>query len=74
MRIPLVDNFLCCLKLETGGTILGWIGSIGATILLLVSLGTFGLVTFSYASFENLAASLEDENHRELVKSFHYCE
>lgn len=28
MGLPTVKNFLCCLQLETGGLILGWLGTI----------------------------------------------
>lgn len=36
MKFPTVEKFLCCLTLETGGLVLGWLGAIGAPILIVL--------------------------------------
>lgn len=48
MHIVTVDKFLCCFKLETGGYVLGWLGTIFTSIGIL-ALTAFGVVTsFNY--------------------------
>jgi Ca2+/Na+ antiporter len=32
MKFPTVKNFLCCLSLETGGLVIGWLAVIGGAI------------------------------------------
>lgn len=48
MHIVTVDKFLCCFKLETGGYVLGWLGTIFTSIgiLTLTALGVF--TSFNY--------------------------
>lgn len=47
-RLPTVNNFLFCLSLETGGTVLGWLSAIFSGIGI-VSLGiTFILLIIGY--------------------------
>jgi hypothetical protein len=63
MRIPKVDYFLCCLSLETGAVILGWIGAIGGLIGFIVTTILFGGAVFDYpllANNTNLSPSEKD--------------
>lgn len=71
MRIPTVENFLFCLKLETGGKVLGWISCIGAAIALFVSTFVFGFAAINYPAMLN-ATSVETQEQMELLKSAQY--
>lgn len=53
MRIPTVEKFLCCLRLETGATILGWWGAIGAAIGLFLVLIGFGVAIVDFPLLAN---------------------
>lgn len=48
MHIVTVDKFLCCFKLETGGYVIGWLGTIFTSIgiLFLTAVGVF--TSFNY--------------------------
>lgn len=50
MKLPTVNNFLCCLKLETGGLIVGWISVIfgGLSILGMIGLIALSIVAINY--------------------------
>lgn len=53
MRIPTVEKFLCCLRLETGATILGWWGAFAAAIGLFVFLIGFGVAIVDFPLLAN---------------------
>lgn len=48
MHIVTVDRFLCCFRLETGGYVLGWLGTIFTSIgiLSMTAVGVF--TSFNY--------------------------
>lgn len=50
-RIPAFNSFLCCLKLETGGIILGWLSAIFSAI---GSLYIFICFAIDYQEFKKL--------------------
>lgn len=35
IKLPTVSNFLCCLTLETGGLVLGWLSAIFSVIAII---------------------------------------
>lgn len=45
---PKVNNFLCCITLETGGLIIGWINVILSFLFLLGSIITMSLIAVGY--------------------------
>lgn len=52
MHIVTVEKFLCCFKLETGGNVLGWLGSI-FSVLAIIGLAALGaLAVISYDVIE----------------------
>lgn len=51
MRIPTVDKFLCCLRLETGGTVMGWFGGFGAVFGFVIFGLSFGMAIADYEGF-----------------------
>lgn len=52
MHIVTVEKFLCCFKLETGGYVLGWLGSI-FSVLAIIGLAALGaLAVISYDVIE----------------------
>lgn len=57
MRIPTVEKFLCCFKLESGATVLGWITAVCATLAFLIWMMVFGFAVMDYPSFVNVTAS-----------------
>lgn len=71
IKIPNVDKFLFCLKLETGGLILGWLGGLGAGIGLITSLLAFGLVVTNYPAFLN-ATTATDVEQRKVLETLQY--
>lgn len=71
IKIPSVDKFLFCLKLETGGLILGWLGGIGAGIGLITSMLGFGLVVTNYSAFLN-ATSAADVEEKKVLENLQY--
>lgn len=72
MRIPIVDKFLFCFRLETGGTTLGWIGSIIASVMFLITITMFGVALFSFPTFENITIDKTDDVHRERLEYSRY--
>jgi hypothetical protein len=66
IKIPSVENFLFCLKLETGGLLLGWICGIGSVIVLTSSLLLFGLVVVNYPAFLNATTAVGDHENQVL--------
>lgn len=58
MRVPSVETFLCCIKLERGATLLGWFGGITAAFLFSIFLLTFGFVAVDFKSFLNVTEVL----------------
>lgn len=72
MRIPNVDKFLFCMKLETGGTILGWFTAIVASFLLLSNLLAFGASVFSYDALLNSTSMDPEQKHS--MENFQWSE
>lgn len=72
MRIPNVDKFLFCLKLETGGTVLGWFTAIVASFLLLSNLLAFGASVFSYDALLNSTSM--DPEQKDSMENFQWSE
>lgn len=61
--LPNVEKFLFCLKLETGGIILGWFSGVISVIGLLLSFLSFGMVIFNYNAFLNSTTLNDEQKH-----------
>lgn len=72
MKIPNVDKFLFCLKLETCGTVLGWLTAIVASFLLLSNLFAFGASIFSFDTLLNSTSM--DQAHKDSMENFQWSE
>lgn len=58
MHIVTVNKFLCCFKLETGGYVLGWLGTIFTSIGIL---GLTALGVFTSFNYELIHEALKNE-------------
>lgn len=72
MQIPLVEKFLFCISLETGGQILGWFSGIGAIVGLLVSVFLFGFAAINYEQLLNATIS-DNKEMLQLLDKAQYC-
>jgi len=43
-KLPTVNKFLCCLSLETGGFVMGWISAI-LSVISILGVGAFAIIT-----------------------------
>jgi hypothetical protein len=59
--IPKVQKFLCCLELETGGIIIGWLAAILSAIGAIATIAALIVVTIAFNQDVN--------NHKEDVKA-----
>lgn len=73
MKIPTVEKFLFCLKLETGARILGWIFGILAALGFLVSNFIFGFAAVNYEGLLNATAQ-ENQASVELLQKSKFSE
>lgn len=69
-RLPVIENFLFCFKLETGGIFLGYFCGFGALIGLLLS---FILTGWAVVDFESLLnATITEEEHFTTLKNHQF--
>ncbi|KAL7042451.1 hypothetical protein ACKWTF_001144 [Chironomus riparius] len=54
MRIPTVEKFLCCIKLELGALIIGWFKLLESTVFLIGLTVMLGWSIFAYSHMVNL--------------------
>lgn len=57
MHIITVNNFLCCFKLETGGFLLGWLGTIVSTFAVALFATAIVLTTINFNQIQELVTS-----------------
>lgn len=67
-----MDKFLFCFRLETGGTIMGWIGSIIASVMFFISTSMFGIALFSFSTFEKITIDETNAAYRERLEYSRY--
>ncbi|KAG5677960.1 hypothetical protein PVAND_007673 [Polypedilum vanderplanki] len=54
--MALINNFLCCCELETGGVVISWLGMIG-TLIMIVCTGVFLFAGFDNCQKEDSCAT-----------------
>ena len=55
MGFPTVKKFLCCISLETGGLVIGWLNIVLCTITLILLFGVLIITSIGYGQLDSVS-------------------